>query len=120
MIATNESQKTRAGLSLFDEVGYDQEGSYLGGDGDFGITGRVLDSDIFQRIEGGIVNVGVFQQYTGVIDYVVGSMELYVNGTLETQTQLLHNSGRTSDTDSANIRIGADANLLGISGFFLG
>jgi len=120
MISTNSSFKGRAGLSLFDSVDYDQPGSYLGGDGDFGLTGRVLDSDTFQRIEGGNVEIGLFQQYTGLINYANATMELFVNGISRTKTTQLANPGLTSNTDSANIRIGADADLELIQGSFRG
>jgi len=67
MIATTESMKTRAGINLFDGFG-----TSLGGSGDYGAAGRRLDSDGFQRIEGGTVSLGDYELYGAVFDYAAG------------------------------------------------
>ncbi|MHA2091153.1 MAG: hypothetical protein ACW98K_09865, partial [Candidatus Kariarchaeaceae archaeon] len=105
MISTSESLKTRAGLSLLENPSYSPT-SNLGGEGDFGVTGRVNDADRFQRIEGGKLTPGKFHQYTGVLNYVNGTISLRSDKELRTITHLLENPGRTSDTDSKNIRLG--------------
>ena len=115
MVATTESQKTRAGINLFDGFG-----TSLGGSGEFGAAGRRLDSDGFQRIEGGDVVLGEFELFAAVFDYAAGELSLYVDGQLVTQVANFQSPGSTSATDSINIRIGADANLSMLHGIFDG
>ncbi|MHA2170166.1 MAG: hypothetical protein ACXAB2_15150, partial [Candidatus Hodarchaeales archaeon] len=52
--------------------------------------------------------------------YVNGTISLRSDKELRTITHLLENPGRTSDTDSKNIRLGADANLAVFGGIFSG
>ena len=115
MIATNRSAATRAGLNLFDEFGMN-----IAGKGNFGIAGRRLDVDPFQRIEGGTTTLGQFYQYTGVLDYAHSAVTLYVSGKPETTTSNFQSAGATSPTPSQNIRIGADADLTALRGTFRG
>ena len=115
MIATNRSAATRAGLNLFDRFG-----TSLNDTGDFGLAGRRLDSDPFQRIDGGTVVLGEFAYYAGVVDYAGGSVVLFVTGEEASSADDFHTPGQTSDSDSANIRIGADAALDSLRGVFQG
>ena len=109
------SAASRAGLNMFDSFG-----DSLGGSGDLGLAGRRLDSDGFQRIEGGEVTLGEFVQWTGVFDYANQTLSLYVEGTRVTQVTNFQSPGATSATDSLNIRIGADAALNSVRGTFTG
>ncbi len=109
------SAGTRAGINLFDSFG-----TSIGGTGDFGLAGRRLDSDEFQRIEGGELTPGQLSTMTGVFDYQAGELTLLVDGEQETQVSDFQTAGNTSDTDSLNIRIGADAVLGNPRGFFTG
>jgi|GEM_PF-5169435 len=106
---------TRAGINLFDSFG-----TSIGGSGDFGLAGRRLDSDEFQRIEGGEVTPGQLSTMTGLFNYQSGELTLLVDGEQQTQTANFQTPGNTSDTDSLNIRIGADAVLGNPRGFFTG
>ena len=108
------SAATRAGISLFDSFG-----TSVGGTGDFGLAGRRLDSDGFQRIEGGSVIPSELASVTGVFNYLNGEATLLVDGEVETQASF-QSAGTTSDTDSLNIRVGADAALGSPRGFFNG
>ena len=56
----SNSAATRAGINLYDSFQASSQGS-----GDFGLAGRRLDSDGFQRIEGGNVVVGELAVMTG-------------------------------------------------------
>ena len=109
------SAGTRAGINLFDSFG-----TSIGGTGDFGLAGRRLDSDEFQRSEGGELTPGQLSTMTGVFDYQAGELTLLVDGEQETQVSDFQTAGNTSDTDSLNIRIGADAVLGNPRGFFTG
>ncbi len=109
------SAATRAGINLFDGFG-----NNIGGTGDFGLAGRRLDSDGFQRIEGGSVVPGQFHTLTGLFDYQAGEVSLLVDGQQETSISTFQTPGLTSDTDSLNIRVGADAALNSPRGFFNG
>lgn len=106
---------TRAGLNIFDSFG-----TSLGGSGDLGLAGRRLDSDGFQRIEGGEAVLAEFVQWTGVFDYASATLKLYVEGVLVTEVTNFQTAGSTSATDSLNIRIGADAALNAVRGLFTG
>ena len=108
------SAATRAGINLFDSFG-----TSVGGTGDFGLAGRRLDSDGFQRIEGGSVTPSELASVTGVFNYLNGEATLLVDGAVETQVPF-QSAGTTSDTDSLNIRVGADAALGSPRGFFNG
>ena len=108
------SAATRAGINIFDSFG-----TNVGGTGDFGLAGRRLDSDNFQRIEGGNVVTGELASLTGVYDYQNAQATLLVDGEIETQASF-QSAGSTSDTDSLNIRVGADAALNSPRGFFNG
>ena len=108
------SAATRAGINLFDSFG-----TSVGGSGDFGLAGRRLDSEGFERIEGGSVVAGQLDSLTGVYDYQNGEATLLVDGVVETQASF-QTSGFTSDTDSLNIRVGADAALNTPRGFYDG
>ena len=99
MIATDQSQRTRAGLNLFDTFG-----TNIAETGDFGVAGRRLDGDPFQRIEGGTVELDNFNQYAGVLDYANSTVELFVNGNSETSSGDFQSAGLTSATNSENIR----------------
>jgi len=115
MISTDQSQRTRAGLNLFDTFG-----TNIAGTGDFGVAGRRLDGDPFQRIEGGTVELGNFNQYAGVLDYANSTVELFVNGNSETSSGGFQFAGFTSATNSENIRLGADAVLGDLRAGFQG
>lgn len=116
MVSTGAGDgSTRAGLNLFDNFGIN-----IAGTGDFGVAGRREDSDEFQRIEGGTVELDTFYQYTAVLDYENGSASLYAGGELLTTTDFFQTAGITSDTDSVNIRVGADAANNNLRGFFAG
>ncbi len=109
------SAASRAGINLFDSFG-----TSIGGNGDFGLAGRRLDSDDFQRIEGGNVVAGQTATLTGLFDYQAGELSLLVDGQQETSVNTFQSPGITSDTDSLNIRVGADAALDTPRGFFNG
>ncbi|MBC8369193.1 MAG: hypothetical protein H8E25_04275 [Planctomycetes bacterium] len=115
MISAADSGKTRAGINFFDRFG-----TSIAGNGDFGLSGRRNDADNFQRIEGGVVTLNQFAQWTGVFDWTAGALSLYVNGTLETATNNFQTAGNTSNTDSGNIRVGADAVFGSTRGTFVG
>ena len=109
------SAATRAGINLYD--GFQQSSS---GSGDFGLAGRRLDSEGFQRIEGGNVVAGELAAMIGLFDFQAGDLTLLVNGQVETSFNSFQTPGLTSNTDSLNIRIGADASLNDLRGFFDG
>lgn len=111
----SNSAASRAGINLFDSFG-----TSIGGNGDFGLAGRRLDSDDFQRIEGGNVVAGQIATLTGLFDYQAGELSLLVDGQQETSVNTFQSPGLTSDTDSLNIRVGADAALNTPRGFFNG
>ncbi len=109
------SGQTRAGLALFDQFG-----TSIAGIGDYGAAGRRLDTDGFQRVEGGTINLGALEQYAATFDYGAGELGLYVAGALETLGTSFQTPGPTSATDSLNIRLGADAALNALRGEFTG
>ena len=116
MISTGgSSSQTRAGVNLFDSFG-----TSIGGSGDYGAAGRRLDSDSFQRIEGGSITMGQLEQYAALFDYDQGHLSLYVDGLLETYATNFQSPGSTSPTNSVNIRVGADADLNQLKGTFRG
>jgi hypothetical protein len=116
MISTGgNSRQTRAGVNLFDSFG-----TSIGGSGDYGAAGRRLDSDGFQRIEGGTINLGQLEHYAAVFNYAAGNLSLYVDGNLETLATNFQSAGSTSSTNSLNIRVGADADLAQLHGAFRG
>jgi hypothetical protein len=117
MIATNRAAATRAGLNLFDRFG---TGIARTGEGHFGVAGRRLDSDPFQRIDGGAATLGKFEYYASILDYAKSSIALYVHGKLEVSATNFQSTGATSATKSENIRIGADAALDDLRGTFQG
>ncbi|MFT7670339.1 MAG: hypothetical protein ACI8X5_003047 [Planctomycetota bacterium] len=109
------SRQTRAGVNLFDSFG-----TSIAGQGNFGAAGRRLDTDPFQRIEGGAIALGQLEHYAAVFDYSAGQLDLHVDGALETTSTQFQSAGATSSTDSINIRIGADADLVSLHGAFSG
>lgn len=111
----SNSAGTRAGINLYDSFQTSNAGS-----GDFGLAGRRLDVDGFQRIEGGNVVVGELAVMTGLFDYQAGDLTLFVNGQQESSFTSFQTPGLTSDTDSLNIRVGADAAINQPRGFFDG
>lgn len=116
MISTGTSSaSTRAGFSFYDNFGVG-----LAGNGDVALNGRRLDTNAYQRINGGSVNLTDFVSWTGEFDYAHGSLRLYREGELITSTTVFQTSGNTSDTNSLNIRLGADASLSDRRGFFTG
>ncbi len=116
MVSTGtNSASTRAGFSF-----YDTFGSGLAGAGDAALNGRRLDADAYQRINGGTATFGTLTQWTGEFDFAHGSLQLYADGQLLTSTSSFQTAGNTSNTDSLNIRLGADASLLDQRGFFTG
>lgn len=117
MVSSGEnSAATRAGINLYD--GFQQSSA---GTGDFGLAGRRLDSDGFQRIEGGNIVAGeLVAPMVGLFDYQAGDLTLLINGQVETFYDSFQTPGLTSDTDSLNIRVGADAALNNLRGFFEG
>ena len=109
------SAATRAGINLYDSFQQSSQGT-----GDFGLAGRRLDSEGFQRIEGGSVAVGELVTMIGLFDYQAGELSLIVNGQLETAFTSFQTPGLTSNTDSVNIRVGADAAINDLRGVFVG
>ena len=109
------SAATRAGFNFFDSFG-----TSIGGAGDAGLAGRRLDADPYQRINGGSVGTTAFSTWTGAFDYAGGNLQLYADGELVTESNGFQMPGNTSDTDSLNIRLGADASLDNLRGFFTG
>ena len=116
MISTGtNSAGTRAGFNFHDSFG-----TSIGGSGIAGLAGRRLDSDPYQRINGfGLVD-GSYGQWTGVFDYQNGKLDLFADGVLSTSAAGFQSAGNTSETDSLNIRLGADAALNADRGFFTG
>lgn len=116
MVSTGaNSAATRAGVNLFDSFG-----TSIGGLGDYGAAGRRLDSNPFQRIEGGNINMGELGQYAAIFDFSAGQLELFVEGDLVTSANNFQSPGSVSPTDSVNIRVGADANLNQVQGTLRG
>jgi len=116
MVSTGDnSASSRAGFNFFDSFG-----TSIGGIGDAGLAGRRLDADGYQRINGGDVTLGQFSIWAGEFDYANGAISLYQDGALATTVSSFQTAGNTSDTDSLNIRIGADASLTNARGFFTG
>ena len=115
MISANYSMRTRAGLNLFDGFG-----TSIGGMGDYGAAGRRLDTDPFQRIEAGAVELGSFEQYAALFEYSQGRLSLSIDGATLTSVGNFQTPGLTSNSSSANIRVGADAKLTGLMGVFSG
>ena len=109
------SAATRAGVNLFDSFG-----TSIGGSGDYGAAGRRLDTNPFQRIEGGDITMGELGQYAAIFDYSAGQLELFVDGQLVTLATNFQSPGSVSPTDSVNIRIGADANVNQVQGTLRG
>lgn len=109
------SGQSRAGLAMFDQFG-----TSVGGSGDYGAAGRRLDSDGFQRIEGGAIVVGSLEQFVATFNYGAGELSLHVDGVLETLATNFQTPGQTSPTDSVNIRLGADAALNVLRGELTG
>lgn len=109
------SRQTRAGVNLFDGFG-----TSIAGSGDYGAAGRRLDTDGFQRIEGGTIALGALEQYAATFDYAAGHLSLYVDGNLETHATNFQTPGLTSATNSLNIRVGADSDLNAVHGAFTG
>ncbi|MDA7514440.1 LamG domain-containing protein [bacterium] len=56
----------------------------------------------------------------GEFDYIGGAAKLYDDGNLMTESTGFQSPGNTSDTDSLNIRLGADASLTDQRGLFTG
>ena len=56
----------------------------------------------------------------GEFDYTGGAARLYDDGNLMTESTGFQSPGNTSDTDSLNIRLGADASLTAQRGLFTG
>ncbi len=116
MVSTgSNSAQTRAGVNLFDAFG-----TSIAGSGDFGAAGRRLDTNPFQRIEGGAITMNTLEQYAAVFDYGAGQLELFVDGELVTVADNFQSPGSTSPTDSVNIRVGADAVFGQIQGTLRG
>ncbi len=116
MISTGgNSRQTRAGVNF-----YDGFGTSIAGSGDFGAAGRRLDSDPFQRIEGGTAVSGQLEQFAATFDYSAGELSLFVDGALETLATNFQSPGNTSGTNSLNIRVGADSDLSSLHGAFRG
>lgn len=109
------SAGTRAGFNFFDGFG-----ASIGGSGDAGLAGRRLDTDPYQRINGGQVEFDAFSIYAGEFDYFEGALRLYGDRAFLTEAFGFQTPGNTSDTDSLNIRLGADASLTDQRGFFTG
>ncbi|MGJ8725360.1 MAG: LamG-like jellyroll fold domain-containing protein [Roseibacillus sp.] len=109
------SASSRTGFNFFDSFG-----TGIGGTGDAGLAGRRLDSDPYQRINGGSSDLSTYSIWVGEFDYADGIARLYQDGALETEATGFQSVGNTSDTDSLNIRLGADASLTHQRGFFTG
>ncbi|MDB0056278.1 MAG: hypothetical protein QNK83_03130 [Akkermansiaceae bacterium] len=56
----------------------------------------------------------------GEFDYIGGAAKLYDDGNLMTESTGFQSPGNTSDTDSLNIRLRADASLTDQRGLFTG
>ncbi len=116
MVSTGTgSESTRVGFSF-----YDTFGTGLAGSGDAALNGRRLDGDSYQRINGGKVSPEKITQWTGAFDFANASLQLYGDGELLTTAEGFQTEGNTSDSNSLNIRLGADAALLNPRGFFTG
>ena len=116
MISTGSDEgATRAGLNLFDEFG-----ASAGGAGDAGFAGRRLDSDGYQRVNGGSAPPGELIMVTASIDFGNGIVSLFVNGVLATRIDSFQTPGETSASDSLGIRVGADAASATLRGLFSG
>ncbi|MGJ8655473.1 MAG: LamG-like jellyroll fold domain-containing protein [Akkermansiaceae bacterium] len=109
------SDSTRAGFSF-----YDSFGTGLSGTGDAGLNGRRLDTDGYQRISGGDASLDRLTHWTGIFNYAHSSLELYADGGLVSSASNFQTDGNTENTDSLNIRLGADASLTQLRGFFKG
>ncbi|MGJ8650759.1 MAG: LamG-like jellyroll fold domain-containing protein [Opitutaceae bacterium] len=106
---------TRAGFNFNDSFG-----SSIGGTGNAGLAGRRLDSNPYQRINGFGLTNGSYGQWTGVFDYANATLKLYSNGDLSTNATNFQSAGNTSNTNSLNIRLGADAATNDERGFYTG
>ena len=109
------SAATRVGFNFFDGFG-----TGLGGAGDAGLAGRRLDTDAYQRINGGGASLGALAQWTGEFDFFHARLGLRCDGQPVTSVTGFQTPGQTSDSASLNIRIGADASLNDLRGFFSG
>lgn len=109
------SASTRVGFSF-----YDTFGTSLSGTGDAGLNGRRLDIDEYQRINGGEASFNTLTQWTGTFNYSNSSLHLYADGELLSSASNFQTDGNTENTDSLNIRLGADASLSRLRGFFTG
>ncbi|MBM3990357.1 MAG: hypothetical protein FJ298_05035 [Planctomycetes bacterium] len=109
------SAATRVGFNFFDGFG-----TGLGGTGDAGLAGRRLDTDAYQRINGGGASLGALAQWTGEFDFFHARLGLRCDGQPVTAVTGFQTPGQTSDSASLNIRIGADASLNDLRGFFSG
>jgi len=108
-LATDVQSSNRALRALMISSGTNSAATRAGGD--FGLAGRRLDSDGFQRIEGGSVTPSELASVTGVFNYLNGEATLLVDGAVETQVPF-QSAGTTS--------VGADAALGSPRGFFNG
>ncbi|MEZ5327664.1 MAG: FG-GAP-like repeat-containing protein [Verrucomicrobiales bacterium] len=109
------SASSRAGFNFFDSFG-----TGIGGTGDAGLAGRRLDSDSYQRINGGSSDLATYSIWSGEFDYTGAKARLFQDGILQTEATGFQSPGNTSDTNSLNIRLGADASLTDQRGFFAG
>jgi len=115
MISTDISGRSRAGLNL-----YDGFGTSLGGSGDFGVAGRRLDTDPYQRIEGGTAAFGGYYHFHTTLDYTAGTLTLYSMGAQLFSATNFQTPGSASPTNSVSIRLGADADFCDCRGWFRG
>lgn len=109
------SASSRAGFNFFDSFG-----TGIGGSGDAGLAGRRLDTDSYQRINGGSSDLTAYSIWSGEFDYTGATARLFQDGTLQTEATGFQSPGNTSETDSLNIRLGADASFTDQRGFFTG
>lgn len=105
------SAHTRAGFKL-----NDSSGSSIGGTCNAGLAGRRLGSDSYQRMNGFWFSCGSYGQCAGLFDYANVTLKLYSGGVLSTSSTNFKSARNTSDTNSLNIRLGADAALSSARG----
>jgi len=73
----------------------------------FYAQGRTLDADSLIRINGSNKTTGSWYSHIGVFDYANTSLFLYVNNILDASTTSFQTATTTSNTNSNNLKIGA-------------
>ena len=100
-----------SGSRIFFSVGFNSGKANAGG--------RRLDADGFAGIQStNNVSTSAFQIQSALYDYTNTDLYLYVNGSQEASNTSWQTTGSTSNTDSAQINVGA--NLIATASFFNG